>query len=236
MADRVIAIADPEVHVWWLTLQSEPPDVEQALALLSSDEQERAGRYHFERHRDRFVVSRAFLRRLLGAYTDEEAARVPIRLSPSGKPFLADRSDLHFNLSHCEDRGVVAVARRPVGVDLEKIRNVPEALPIAEHLFAVSETRALRAFPAEAQSEAFLRCWTRKEAFVKGKGEGLLTPLTSFEVTLDSAPRDLVLLDEPGDGKWRLHNLEAGPGWIGSLAVERESARLVERVWPSSDR
>ncbi len=210
--------------------------MEQAVGLLSAGEQERAGRYHFARDRNRFVLARALLRRLLGAYTGEEAARVPLRLSPSGKPSLDDRSDLHFNLSHCEDRGVVAVARQPVGVDLEKIRNIPEALPIAEHLFAVSETRALRAFPTELQSEAFLRCWTRKEAFVKGRGEGLLTPLTSFEVTLDSAPRDRVLLADPGQGKWRLHNLEAGPGWIGALAVELESARLVERVWPSPDR
>ena len=230
----MIALADPEVHIWWLDLQSRPEDADRSL--LSAEEKERAGRYHFERHRNRFVLARALLRGLLGAYTGEDAGRVGLRLSSSGKPYLADRSDLHFNLSHCEDRGVLAVARRSVGVDLERIRDVPEALPIAEHLFAASETSALRTFPPEAQSEAFLRCWTRKEAFVKGKGEGLLTPLTSFEVTLDSVPRDLVLLDNPVQGKWRLHNLDAGPGWIGALAVERESARLVERVWPPPDR
>jgi 4'-phosphopantetheinyl transferase len=230
----LIAVADQEVHIWWLSLQSEPQDVEQALSLLSAEEQGRARRYHFARDRNRFVLARAFLRRLLGDYTGEEAVRVPLRLSLSGKPFLVDRSDFHFNLSHCEDRGVVAIARQPVGVDLEKIRIIPEALTIAEHLFAISETRALRAYPAELQSEAFLRCWTRKEAYVKGRGEGLLTPLVSFEVTLDHASPELVLLREPGEEKWKLHNLETESGWTGALAVELESARLVPRVWPPS--
>jgi 4'-phosphopantetheinyl transferase len=226
------AVPEHEVHIWWLSLRAEPQEVEQALGLLSAEEQERAGRYHFARHRDRFVLGRAFLRALLGNYTGEEPVRVPLRLSDSGKPFLADRSDIHFNLSHCEDRGVVAIARQPVGVDLEQIRDIPEALTIAQHLFAISEIRALRAFPARLQSEAFLRCWTRKEAYVKGRGEGLITPLVSFEVTVDRTPPELALLEGTGQEKWKLHDLEAAPGWIGALAVERESARLVHRVWP----
>lgn len=228
----MIAVSDPEVHIWWLSLESEPREVEQALGLLSAEEQERARRFHFARDRNRFVLARAILRTLLGAYTGEEPARVPLRLSPSGKPFLSDRSDFHFNLSHCEDRGVVAIARQPVGVDLEKRRDIPEALTIAEDLFAISEVRALRAFPAPLQSEAFLRCWTRKEAYVKARGEGLLTPLVSFAVTLDRASPELVLLQEPGEREWNLHDLDAGSGWIGAVAVELESARLVHRVWP----
>lgn len=227
----MIAVPEHEVHIWWLSLQAEPQEVEQALGLLSDEERERAGRYHFERDRNRFVLARAFLRTLLGGYTGEEPARVPLRLSASGKPFLAG-SDVHFNLSHCEDRGVVAIARQPVGVDLEKVRDVPEALTIAEHLFAISEIRALRAFPAELRSEAFLRCWTRKEAYVKGRGEGLLTPLVSFEVTLDRAPPELALHEQSGEAKWTLHDLEAASGWTGALAVQRESARLAHRVWP----
>lgn len=230
--NSVIDVADSEVHIWWLSLQSDPQEVEQALGLLSAEEQGRARRYYFARDRNRFVLARAFLRTLLGDYTGEEPGRVPLRLSLSGKPFLADRSDFHFNLSHCEDRGVVAIARQPVGVDLEKIRDIPEALTIAEHLFTISEIRALRAFPAQMQSEAFLRGWTRKEAYVKGRGGGLLTPLVSFEVTLDRASPELVLFGEPGEGKWKLHNLEAASGWTGALAIELESAKLVHRVWP----
>ncbi len=228
----MIAVPEHEVHIWWLSLRPAAYGVEGAHGLLSAEEQERASLYHFARDRDRFVLARAFLRALLGDYAGEEPARVPLQVSPSGKPFLAEPADLHFNLSHCEDRGVVAVARKPVGVDLERVREIPEALTMAAHVFAASEIRALRAFPPHERSEAFLRCWTRKEAFVKAKGTGLLTPLVSFEVTLDSAPPALVLLDGPGAETWSLHNLEAAPGWTGAVAIENQSARLVHRVWP----
>lgn len=168
----MICVGHGDVHIWWLSLQLEPQDLESARGLLSADEQARASRYHFDRDRRRFVCARAVLRTLLGDYTGEDPARVPLRLSASGKPFLASHSDLHFNLSHCEDRGVLAVASQPVGVDLERVRDIPEALSIAEDLFTISENRALRTFSAKQRSEAFLRCWTRKEAFVKARGEG----------------------------------------------------------------
>ena len=228
----MIEILEPEIHVWWLSLESEPPAVEEGLRLLSAEEQARADRYHFPRDRRRFVLARAFLRTLLGDYTGEAPVRVPLHLSASGKPFLADRSDLHFNLSHCEDRGVLAIARRQIGVDLERIRAIPEALSIAASTFAPSETQALRAFPAELQSEAFLRCWTRKEAYVKARGAGLSIPLTSFEVTVDDGPPRLVF-EERAEEKWNLHDIGAGPGWTGAIAVQLVSPRLVRRDFRS---
>ena len=226
------AISESEVHIWWLSLASDPQDVERSLDLLSEEEQARARRFHFPRDRRRFVRARAFLRTLLGGYIREDPRRVPLLLSASGKPLMADRSDLHFNLSHCEDRGVVAIAGRPVGIDLERLRDVPDALDIAENLFAPGEARALRGCPAERRSEAFLRCWTRKEAYVKARGDGLLAPLGSFEVTLEDGPPQLVLYQDHSDRKWRLDDIAAGEGWTGALASNMESARLAHRVFP----
>jgi len=225
-------LPDDEVHVWWLSLRAEARPVEQALNQLSPEERKRADRYHFARDRDRFILGRAFLRSLLGEYTNQEPNRVSLRVSPAGKPFLSRRFSLEFNLSHCEDRGVIALARHPVGIDLERLREVSEASAIAENLFTVSENRALRAFPAPLQSEAFLRCWTRKEAYVKARGVGLLTPLASFEVTLDPSFPQLDLLQEAGGLHWRLYELEAGSGWVGALAIEREPGRIVNRHFP----
>ena len=124
------------------------------------------------------------------------------------------------------------MASQPVGVDLERVRDIPEALSIAEDLFTISENRALRTFSAKQRSEAFLRCWTRKEAFVKARGGGLATtPLDAFEVTLGrGSPRPV--LPEHAEGQWTLYDIEAGSGWIGALAVDMDSARLVHRVWP----
>jgi 4'-phosphopantetheinyl transferase len=227
----VIPIAPSDVHIWWLHLDLEPGDPEKNRGLLSAEEQARAGRFHFARDRRRFVCGRALVRTLLSQYLGEDPARIPLRVSPSGKPFLAG-SDFHFNLSHCEDRGVLAIASRPVGVDLEKLRNVPEALAIAERLFTDSENRALRGFSVQRRSEAFLRCWTRKEAYVKARGGGLATtPLDAFEVSLERGSSRLIL-KEQAEEDWALYDVEAGSEWVGSLAVELGSARLVHRVWP----
>ena len=189
------------------------------MRLLSAEEQARADRYHFPRDRRRFVLARAFLRTLLGDYTGEAPARVPLHLSQSGKPFLADRSDLHFNLSHCEDRGVLAIARREIGVDLERTAGHSRGALDRREPVAPSETQALRAFPAELRSEAFLRCWTRKEAYVKAGRAGLSIPLTSFEVTLDDGPPDWSF-SRSRRRKVEPHDIGAGPGWTGAIAVQ----------------
>ena len=230
----MIQLREPAVHVWWLSLSGAEPQVEAALAALTSDEKERALRFRFARDRRRFVVARTAVRLILGEYTGLTPLQVPLRLSDSGKPYLADRPDLHFNLSHCEDRGVLAVSRRPCGIDLERIRDVPEALEIAQRLFTDSENRALRAIPSRQRPAAFLRCWTRKEAFVKAKGEGLATtPLRSFDVTLNSEAPALTLLGKRHSGKWTIRNLPAGLGWTGALVVGATTVRLRFHNWPS---
>ena len=230
----MIPLREPAVHVWWLSLSGAEPQVEAALAALTSDERERALRFHFARDRRRFVVARTAVRLVLGEYTGLTPLQVPLRLSDSGKPYLADRSDLHFNLSHCEDRGVLAVSRRPCGIDLERIRDVPEALEIAQRLFTATENRALRETSSRERPAAFLRCWTRKEAFVKARGEGLATtPLHSFDVTVDSGAPALTLLGKRSSETWTIRNLPAGVGWTGALVVGTTTVRLRFHNWPA---
>jgi len=225
-----------EVHVWWLSLVPEPRGVEREAEPLSPEERGRAARFRFARDRDRFVLGRSFLRTLLGTYTGEDPGRVRLEATEAGKPFLAGGAGVHFNLSHCEDFGVLAVANRPVGVDLERVREVADAEAIAVRMFGDGEVEALRGYSAAERSAAFLRCWTRKEAFVKGKGVGLLTPLRSFEVSLDRTAGPMLLSCEAADGRWSLQDLEAPEAWVGALAIERGPVRLVHRRWPSHDR
>ena len=227
--------ADGEVHVWWLSLVPGPRGVEREAERLTAGERERAARFRFAKDRDRFVLGRSFVRTLLGTYTGEDPSRVRLDTMAAGKPFLAERADVHFNLSHCEDQGVLAVASRPVGVDLERVREVADAESIAVKMFGDSEVAALRAYSAAERSEAFLRCWTRKEAYVKGKGVGLSTPLRSFEVSLDRGAGTMLLSCATPDRAWGLQDLEAPGGWVGALAIERGPVRLWHRRWPTVD-
>lgn len=159
---------------------------------LSAEERARAARLVIEHARRQFVVARALLRRVLGAWLGVEALEVQLAQEPRGRPVLGEphaSSGIRFNLSHSGMHGLLAVARDcVVGCDLEVIRPEVATQDIARRYFAPGEVRRLAALPASERSAAFFRCWTRKEAYLKALGSGLAVPLDAFEVSL--APGD----------------------------------------------
>jgi 4'-phosphopantetheinyl transferase len=81
----------------------------------------------------------------------------------------------------------------------------------------------------ESRLEGFFRCWTRKEAYLKGRGDGLSLPLTRFDVSLGRG-EPTVLLSTPDApleaSRWSLEELLAGPDYIAANAVEGHGWRL----------
>jgi len=207
------------VHVWKIALDQ---PAEEFRALLSADESERASRFRVERGADRYTVGRGALRMILAGYTGAPPEALVFQYNGFGKPELAG-SDVCFNLSHSHEIALVAAARgRAVGVDVERIREPVMIERIAERFFAPAEARAIAALPPDRQARAFFNCWTRKEAWIKARGEGLSIPLNSFEVTLaPGEPARLVATrpDEEDAARWTLRELECGPGFAAALAV-----------------
>jgi 4'-phosphopantetheinyl transferase len=232
-----VAVPGPnEVHVWSACLDDLP---EAALrAPLSPDERERGGRFHFERDRRRFVTARGLLRALLGRYLDVDPADLLFGYGPRGKPFLAGRDELRFNLSHSGGLALLAFARGcEVGVDVEQVRPVPESEDIARHCFSAREGEELRSLRADERGAAFFRCWTRKEAFIKATGDGLSLPLDAFDVTLapGEPARLLRVRGEPeAVHRFWLEDLRPAEGFAGALAVEGKAKRVVLRTWDES--
>ena len=171
-------------------------------ATLSADEQARADRFRHTLDRDRFVVRRGLLRRLLGERLGIEAARVPLEPGRAGKPMLA-AADLHragvatadgapgFNLARSGGlalyaflplanaravTGPAAPAGPTLGVDLERIdtarRTLADLRRIADH-FAPEESRFLQGLPDDEAAAVFYRLWTCKEACLKCLGTGI---------------------------------------------------------------
>ena len=226
---------DADVHVWAAALDLPGHAIAPLERTLAADELARAARFRFARDRRRYVVARGTLRALLGAYLGRDPAAIRLRLTSHGKPELAlpdDATTPRFNVAHADDLALYAVAPTDVGVDVEAERPVPDGDRIAEEMFASGELAALRSLPAGERADAFLRCWTRKEAFIKALGEGLSCPLDRFEVTLrpDEAAR-LVTIDgeaTAADG-WTLADLAPARGFVGALAVPGAPARI--RCW-----
>ena len=105
-----------------------------------------------------------------------------------GKPALVWESGgdaIRFNISHSDGVALYAVTRgREVGIDLELVRRGLEIEEIAERFFSRLEIATLRALPTPLRRYAFFLCWTRKEAYIKARGEGLSLPLDQFDVSL----------------------------------------------------
>jgi 4'-phosphopantetheinyl transferase len=223
-----------EVHVWRAVLDVSSPYVGRLSRMLSDDERRRAAGFHFERDRSRFIVTRAYLRILMGHYLQKEPTEIKFSYGPNGKPFLAGEGavDLRFNLSHSHGLAVYAVTNgREIGVDLEYNSENMDIEAIAERFFSAQESAALKSLPDHEKSKAFFACWTRKEAYIKARGEGLSVPLDSFSVSLIPG-KPAELLDVQGDpeiSRWSLMELVPEARYVGALAVEGRDWR--PRYW-----
>jgi 4'-phosphopantetheinyl transferase len=234
-----LTLLDDEVHVWRASLPwtppSPPPQLQSLRSLLAPDEVSRAQRFHFERDRASFIVARAVLRTILAAYLKLHPAQLRFRYNAYGKPALDDEasSGLRFNLAHSHGLALYAVTRnREIGIDVEYMRADFAGDEIAERFFSAVEAIMLRALPFEQRTQAFFNCWTRKEAYIKARGEGLSFPLNSFDVSLIPGEQRVTLNvhENPSEtARWSLWSLTPEEGYVAAVAVEGHGWNL--RYW-----
>jgi len=189
-------------------------------AVIGADERARAERFRFPRDRRRFVVRRARLRQLLGAWVGRAPAALTFTENSHGKPVLADGPP--FSLSHSADMMMLAIGDAEIGCDLEWIDPALDWPPLAETFFTTTERAALTTLPAEAARRAFFACWARKEAFVKALGLGLSYPLDAFDVSV-GATAELV---SGGEG-WAMIAGPALAGYATAIVARDDGEPLV---------
>lgn len=205
----------------WSVRLDVPPETSAGLyATLSDDERHRSARFRFERDRQRFIVAHGVLRDVLAWYLGTRADQVRYVFNEFGKPALSPEfgGRLKFNLSHSADLALIAVAAdAEIGVDVEYIRAQPHSAEIARQFFSTTELDHLNSVPSHLHAQAFFSCWTRREAYVKARGEGLaMSPHI------------------PPARRWSLYTLHPAPGYIGAVAVEGSGRRLTQRHWQGS--
>ena len=226
------------MHVWLADLNQEPAVVRALREILTPDERQRADKFYFEKDRLHFIVARGALREILGSYLDIPPERISFSYSEYGKPALvgnAKESRLRFNVSHSHGVARYAVTSgREVGIDLELIRHDFAGLDIAQRYFSPEEVSALRALPHEQQTAAFFNCWTRKEAYIKARGEGLTYPLHRFTVPLAPGEPAALLMtnDAPSEAaQWPLMELPLSAGYATALAVKSSAPYMTFSQW-----
>lgn len=231
-------LTDREVHVWNAHLDPPNAQTEQLTRVLSEDERNRAGRFHFDKDRARFIYARSVLRVLLGRYLNVPPADVSFRYGRTGKPELSSAfhdTNLQFNLSHSHGQLLFAIARHcAIGVDIEMIRPETDIERIAERFFSFAETEQLRALTGLGKRAGFFNGWTRKEAYLKARGEGIGEGLNQFAVSLTPGKPAQLLFDRRDAGavnRWSIHDLNTSSGFSAALVVERADLALRRFVW-----
>ena len=227
---KPLRLPSGEIHVWRLAHNPQCLPAAAWEDSLSPDEHARAGRFSFHRDRNAYITTRAVLRELLGQYLTKPPKEIQFQYAERGKPALAVAGSppsppVHFNVSH--SRGIALLAfslERRVGVDVELIRPIENWEDIARRFFSESELAELRTLPPEQHNEGFYTCWTRKESYIKARGEGLHLPLDSFDVTLTpGAPERLTAEDA---SNWTLVSLYPHPGYAAALTAEGQNFEL----------
>jgi len=214
------------VHLWNARLDRLPVEVAELETLLSEDELQRANRFHFRIHRSRFIAGRGILRLTLARYLRQNPRELAFIYSEFGKPSLLNSSGcrLEFNAAHCEDRLIVAVALRPVGIDLEILRAIPELESMAEQVFSAEELTAWGQRAASDKLCLFLKLWTRKEALLKGIGFGIarhVKEVSTFFETGDVLRIPKALTQDT----WSVHT-EVGSSFIQSVATPGQTPEV----------
>jgi len=193
---------------------------------LSSSERERAARIICEQDHRVWVIGRAMLRALLGAYLDRSPSRVVLTHGALGKPRVApseNASGVEFSVAHSEGRILYAFARRrEVGVDVERVRTIARMSSVARAILTRDEWRTWSEAGDRQRVDAFFRAWVRKEAVLKGLGAGLSVRPSRIAVMLERGhARTITLPAECGGQRdWRLLDVRQTCGWATALALE----------------
>jgi 4'-phosphopantetheinyl transferase len=232
-----LALAATEVHLWRLNLEKASRATDKSVSILSADEKSRAARYHRDIDRKYFITARATLRQILGSYLKKDPATLMFAYSEKEKPSLAGAeaaSGIEFNISHSGHQALLAFARsRQIGVDVEQIRRDFDTAKIGARFFSSAEQEQLASLPQEQRSDAFFRCWTRKEAYIKATGKGLSLPLHDFDVSL--APKDLNALlatrpDPLERTKWTMRDVAVPQEYAAAICVSGTGWRLIDGI------
>jgi 4'-phosphopantetheinyl transferase len=220
------------VHIWLFSLAPTGEELARLEGLLSAEEKGQCGRLVRPVDRARCAASRGSVRAVLSRYLDEDPRGLSFRRGTNGKPGLAGvNPPIEFNVSNTGDLGLVAVSRGlRVGIDVERVRDVPDMEGILEDFFGPEETASMRRHGKE-RTTAFFLLWTRREAAAKALGIGLfdcfaraVLPAPGF----DTAGFRVRLPDPdvPAAGvtDWWIRDLAPAPGYAGAVCTERENA------------
>jgi len=218
-----------EVHLWTASLIPSMEKIEGLRSLLSPEENRKASYYKFEHKQHAYIVTQAVLRILISAYLDTEPADVILVASKKGKPFLINEPSLFFNISNSHEICVYAFSRdAEVGIDIEKIRDLPDIDQLIEKNLTSREKAYFRKNPDHKLS-LFFQFWTFKESYLKAIGEGMRLSPENLEFSLDDGNIRLRSVTYGFEAtNWQFKGFTREGNYTGTLTYQRRDTIIRE--------
>ena len=219
------------IHGWYRA--TNPAHYDHHLKTLSSGERARCDRFHFDRDRRDYANAHDLLRHTLSRYHTASPELWQFDALPGGKPFLSDAppgsncEPLDFNLSHTHELVACVVGRgATVGIDVERLDRLHDALALATRFFSPAEVVDLEnCGGASARARRFIELWTLKESFIKAIGKGLSQPLDSFSFGLgDEGTIRFTPPPELASETWHFAQYDVAPNAMLAIAVRARRA------------
>lgn len=228
------ASGDLPVDVWTWNLDIDETLAFRLSAWLTEEERKRASAFVTPQLQRRWIAARAGMRGILASVLGVSPQAPVFVPGPHGRPHLADGDNPYsFNLSHSDHVAAFAVSEAVVGVDVERIKGVPEG--VADMVFSKPEIEVLEAESDTGRAPAFYRYWTAKEAVLKALGTGLSVSGRSFTIDISQpeAPR-LISADwkDEDTQAWQLAAFHPAEGFVGAVAIRTQRpVRLNLQSW-----
>jgi len=229
-----------EVHVWRTRLEPQAGLLAAMTNSLSRDELERAAAFRTIVDRDRFVLRRGFLRAVLARYLAIGPSDVRFSYGRYLKPFVDPayhKSALSFNVTHRRDIALAVVtATIAVGIDIEIVEPLSDLESLAARFLSEREQKFVDAVADAERTKAFLTAWTRKEAYLKALGDGLVREPKLIDVRLDRSPTTELREFDHRSGReelWRVETVVPVRGYVGAVVGRGTGWRIRWMDWPA---
>jgi 4'-phosphopantetheinyl transferase len=218
------------IVVWLAQISMSHDSLPSLQGYLDEKDVDRAARFRLPEDRARYVLGRALTRECLARYLNRAPGTIAFIYSGRGRPMLAGDDSIQFSISHTQDWVAFALTSHArVGIDLEYLRPDFNLAEMAVRIFSRTDLQRFQALPGDEKLASFFRAWTRKEAYLKARGEGITDALD--QVSVSFGPEEFASLKDsraPSDAhSWRLQTFPLPVNYAGSLAWD-DPEKIVE--------
>lgn len=149
-------------------------------SLMDEKKQERVNKFRFPEDKKRTVAGEMLAKKAIAENSDAEIENIVFCKNEFGKPYIKDLN-VEFNISHSGNMVVCVADNSPVGIDIEKVReiklNTIKKILNEDELQYVFDNNPVNKDNEKMLSpdisRRFFEIWTKKEAFVKKQGRSI---------------------------------------------------------------